>query len=129
MTRSFTEETAGAVPGRPVTDWRDDAECAGAPRELFFAPHIKEGRWRPFCGDCPVVDVCFWAAMVEEEADDTDYRFGVRGAAAPTVRRKVAAASYHGYPRVRLAEAVEAWQRAQAGDADIAEGVETASSF
>lgn len=103
-----------ALPDGREAEWQDVAACAGAARELFFAPLIKEGRWRPFCASCPVVDVCFWSSMVEEEADDSGYRFGVRGGAPPSVRRKVAAVSYPGYARSRLAQALAAWRQFRA---------------
>ena len=98
------------VVGARSAAWQDAAACGGAARELFFAPLIKEGRWRPFCSACPVADVCFWSAMVEEEADDTGYRFGVRGGAPPRVRRKVAAVIHPGYARGRLEQALDAWR-------------------
>ena len=99
-----------AATGARAVEWQDAAACGGAARELFFAPLIKEGRWRPFCSACPVADVCFWSAMVEEEADDTGYRFGVRGGAPPSVRRKVAAVTHPGYARRRLEQALDAWR-------------------
>jgi hypothetical protein len=104
-----------AAGTRPVV-WQDAAACGGAARELFFAPLIKEGRWRAFCSGCPVADVCFWSAMVEEEADDTGYRFGVRGGAPPSVRRKVAAVTHPGYARGRLEQALDAWRRSGSDD-------------
>lgn len=113
MSQGLVHEDAAPPAGRPVV-WQDAAACAGVARELFFAPLIKEGRWRPFCAACPVADVCFWAAMVEEEADDTGYRFGVRGGAPPSVRRKVAAVTFPGYARYRLAQALDAWRRSPA---------------
>ena len=109
---SRVEPVSGA---RPV-EWQDSAACGGAARELFFAPLIKEGRWRPFCSACPVADVCFWSAMVEEETDETGYRFGVRGGAPPSVRRKVAAVTHPGYARGRLEQALDAWRRSGSDD-------------
>jgi hypothetical protein len=104
-------------PARPV-EWQDAAACAGAARELFFAPLIRDGRWKPFCSSCPVADACFWAAMVEEEADDSGYRFGVRGGATPSVRRKVAEVTFAGYARKRLDQALRAWRQEPADDVD-----------
>ena len=109
MAQGLVRQVEAGSGERPVV-WQDAAACGGAARELFFAPLIKEGRWRPFCSACPVADVCFWSAMVEEEADDTGYRFGVRGGAPPSVRRKVAAVTHPGYARGRLEQALDAWR-------------------
>ena len=113
---SRVEPVSGVRPG----EGQDAAACGGAARELFFAPLIKEGRWRPFCSACPVADVCFWSAMVEEEVDDTGYRFGVRGGAPPSVRRKVAAVIHPGYARGRLEQALDAWRSSGSDDETVA---------
>lgn len=113
MSQGLVHEDAAPPAGRPVV-WQDAAACAGVARELFFAPLIKEGRWRPFCAECLVADVCFWSAMVEEEIDDTGYRFGVRGGAPPSLRRRVASVTFPGYGRRRLAQALDAWRRSPA---------------
>lgn len=102
------------LPADRPAAWQDSAACSGVAREVFFAPLIKEGRWRQFCSACPVVDACFWAAMVEEEGDDSGYRFGVRGGATPSVRRKVAEVTFAGYARKRLGLALDAWRKSQA---------------
>lgn len=112
MPQTLIQEVAPS-PARPV-EWQDAAACAGAARELFFAPLIREGRWKPFCASCPVADACFWAAMVEEEGDDSGYRFGVRGGAPPSVRRKVAEVTFAGYARKRLDQVLDAWRKSQA---------------
>lgn len=108
------------VSSRAPGEWWEAAACAGAARELFFAPLISQGRWKPFCSSCPVVDVCFWSAMVEEERDESGYRFGVRGAAPPSLRRKVASVTYAGYARKRLDQALDAWRHSRADNENAA---------
>jgi hypothetical protein len=44
---------------------------------------------RRFCDPCPVVDVCLFAALVEEENET--WRYGVRGGMAPSERAAWAA--------------------------------------
>lgn len=60
--------------------WPRWAACRNADPEIFFG----EGRGshstaQRFCESCPVLDVCLWTALVEEELDQGGYRFGFRG--------------------------------------------------
>lgn len=43
--------------------WRDDALCAVIPETFAAASWQEQCGW---CASCPVVEVCFWAALIEE---------------------------------------------------------------
>jgi len=90
--------------------WMDDAACRGVGVEEFFGAAAHGGRW---CRRCPVVEVCFWWAMVVEA--DAGYHFGIWGGASPAVRARVAAVVGVGWARARLVEARCEWEQLAAG--------------
>lgn len=71
--------------------WRADAECAGAPDELFFPPTtsaaagpVPDWRWhnaRAICAVCPVIAECAEDALRHEE-------WGFRGGLTPAEQAK-----------------------------------------
>jgi Transcription factor WhiB len=96
--------------GAPDPAWSDDAACRGVGAEEFFGATARGERW---CRRCPVVEVCFWSAMVAES--DAGYRFGVWGGATPAVRARVAAVTGVGWARDRLVEAQREWAQRASG--------------
>lgn len=92
-----------------VSAWWGDAACVGADLEWFFGAPAKRGRWRRCCPGCPVVEVCFWSAMVEEAEGEVPYRFGVRGGTTPGLRAQIAAVVGPKVPKIRLVEALGEW--------------------
>lgn len=86
------------------TGWMAGAACRGAGAEEFFGPAARGARW---CGRCPVVDCCFWWAVVAES--EAGWCFGIWGGATPAVRAKVVSVVGVAWARDRLAEAVARW--------------------
>lgn len=96
--------TGGAAPeGADWSVWMDGAACRGAGTGEFFGPGMATGQKR--CRCCPVIEVCFWWAIVAEA--DLGYHFGVWGGASPAVRAQVA--SVTGVPCARLGAAAADW--------------------
>lgn len=79
--------------------WRADAECAGAPDELFFPPTtsaaagpVPDWRWlnaRAICAVCPVIAECAEDALRHEE---WGFRGGLTPAEQASLRRRAARA-------------------------------------
>ncbi len=90
--------------GAPWPAWMTDAACAGVGVGEFFGPDPAGWRW---CRCCPVVECCFWWAMVVES--DAGYRFGIWGGATPATRERVAAVVGTSYARVRLTQSLCDW--------------------
>lgn len=87
--------------------WMNDAACRGVGAADFFGPTAGGGRW---CRRCPVVECCFWWAVVVEW--DSGYRFGIWGGATPALRDRVGAVAGVGYARARLVQARREWAHA-----------------
>ena len=90
--------------------WTAHAACRGVGPDEFFG---AGGRGRRRCRVCPVVEVCFWWAVVAES--DLGYRFGIWGGAPPAVRANVARVTGVDYARARLAAAVAEWAQERWG--------------
>jgi hypothetical protein len=85
--------------------WTADAACRGVGPDEFFG---AGGRGRRRCRVIsPVVEVCFWWALVAES--DLGYRFGIWGGASPAVRANVAWVTGVDYARARFAAAAAEW--------------------
>ena len=83
--------------------WPVWAACRNADPQIFFG----EGRGshstaKRFCECCPVLDVCLWTALVEEELDGSGYRFGFRGGLSAQRRALLHAVLGPGGARKRL---------------------------
>ncbi len=77
-----TRRVLGA-PASPVSPWWEWAACRDAGPSPFYDQHPYRVI-RRFCDPCPVVDVCLFAALVEEECET--WRYGVRGGMGPNER-------------------------------------------
>jgi hypothetical protein len=87
--------------------WIDQAACRGLGPQEFFGPSAGGVRW---CRRCPVIDCCFWTAMVAEFEDGL--RFGIWGGATPATRERVAAVVGSVWARTRLDQALGHWAAA-----------------
>lgn len=82
-----------------MSNWRDDAACAGMPLELFFPPdaHHYDSWIGPqqrrdldrMCGQCPVLEQCadhalkrelhgYWAGTLPHEREHMRRKRGIR---------------------------------------------------
>jgi hypothetical protein len=109
----------GAANGLPTkvsskerTDWHADATCCARRAGLsrFFPPSSKRGHWRAYCERCPVIDVCFWTAMVTEF--ESGYHNGIWGGTTAAQRRHIAGVVGTSIPTIRLEEVLATWERA-----------------
>jgi hypothetical protein len=97
-------DKAGAPDAPGGRAWSDDAACRGMGTSEFFGTAARGQRW---CRRCPVLECCFWWAIVAES--DAAYRFGIWGGATPALRDQVAGVTGAGYARARLAAAARQW--------------------
>jgi transcription factor WhiB len=84
--------------------WMEHAACRGVGASEFFGP-AAVGRKR--CRACPVIEICFWWAIVAES--DLAYRSGIWGGASPAVRAQVAWVTGVDYARSRFAACAAQW--------------------
>ncbi|MDQ6839817.1 MAG: WhiB family transcriptional regulator [Actinomycetota bacterium] len=69
----------------PDDRWRPYAACANTDPRPFYG----SGRPVNFCDRCPVVELCLWAAMANEQL--SGYRYGTWGGASAARRARIAA--------------------------------------
>lgn len=70
----------------------------------FFGEGARGERW---CRRCPVIELCFWWAVVAEAA--VGLHFGIWGGAGPAVRQQVLAVTGAGPARACLDVALSEW--------------------
>lgn len=90
--------------------WMADAVCRGVGAGEFFGPTAGGEHW---CRRCPVLECCFWWAVVIEW--DAGYGFGIWGGTSPAQREQVAAVTGAGYARARLVQALGKWAQHEGG--------------
>ncbi|MDQ1361744.1 MAG: Transcription factor WhiB [Acidimicrobiaceae bacterium] len=104
--------TGFAAPdGSGLLEWMEQAACRGVGAAEFFGTGVSRGRKR--CRGCPVVEPCFWWAIVAES--DLGYRSGLWGGASPAVRAQVARVTGVEYARARFVAAAAEWGRQCSG--------------
>ena len=85
--RDFSERVP-AMQASPSPPWWEGAACKDAGPSPFYDNHPHRVI-RRFCDPCPVIGVCLFAALVEEENET--WRYGVRGGMSPSERAAWAA--------------------------------------
>jgi hypothetical protein len=88
--------------------WMEHAACRGVGASEFFGTAAAPGRER--CRRCPVIDTCFWWAIVAES--DLGYRCGIWGGATPAVRAQVAWVIGVDHARSRFTASAAQWAQA-----------------
>lgn len=97
-------------PSRLVRLWPAWAACAGSPTATFYSTRPADrAHAEAVCGRCPVLDVCLWSCLAEEEA--AGYHYGYRGGLSPAARAVVQSAIGSRGARPRLLGALEALSR------------------
>jgi hypothetical protein len=89
----------------PDQAWMEHAACRGVGAAEFFGTASVRGRKR--CQHCPVIESCFWGAIVAEA--NLGFRYGIWGGATPAVRAQVTWVTGVDYARSRFAACAARW--------------------
>lgn len=91
--------------GQVARLWPSWAACRHAGPEVFYSTRPGSRRQaESLCGRCPVLEVCLWSAVVEEDADG--YHFGFRGGLTAAGRSQILGVVGSDIARRRLAAAL-----------------------
>lgn len=112
-----TAGRAGAFDPLAWQGWMADAACRGVGFDELFGAGAGGRRW---CRRPPVVEVCFWWAVLAE--CNAGYHFGIWGGASPGVRKQVGQVAGIGWARARLLDALEDWAQQSAPPAAMRAG-------
>lgn len=89
--------------------WREAGACRGTGPEEFFGDRAQQERAKVRCRVCPVIEVCFWWAVVTEW---DGYHVGVFGGAGPRLRSAVSRDLTLRDAKARLEGALIGWRAA-----------------